>query len=332
MICLWRHLTQQAYRAIPTSQYLWHGLRLLAVDSTALNLPESLWQLFGSQRSGCGVGPAQSRVTVLYDLLTRMPLRVKTGHIHRHQDQHLLKKLLNALGPGILLIMDAGFYGFSPFAHLLKKQTHFLIPMVPRAKPKLIKKLGSSDGLYEIKHHRRRKPPFGNQRSLIVRIVILQRNGFPPRRLLTSLLDPEAFPAQEIAMLYHERWHIETFFREFKHALHAQSWHARTPHAFYIELVFFMLLSSLTRLVILQSGKNPRTTSFGKTLSLLKRLLALSAFLPLNQWENLYRQLLVRTATYEIDVRPNRCFDRNLSKRRQFSRQNVLEGQFKDAP
>ncbi|MGH2667754.1 MAG: transposase [bacterium] len=43
-----------------------------------------------------------------------------------------------------------------------------------------------------------------------------QRRGFPPQTLLTSLLDPEKYPAAEIAQLYHERWELELGFDEIK--------------------------------------------------------------------------------------------------------------------
>ena len=38
----------------------------------------------------------------------------------------------------------------------------------------------------------------------------------PLYRLLTSLLDPAAAPAAELAALYHQRWEIETAFDELK--------------------------------------------------------------------------------------------------------------------
>jgi len=38
------------------------------------------------------------------------------------------------------------------------------------------------------------------------RAVRYQRPGFPPQILLTSLLDPDLYPATEIAALYHGCW------------------------------------------------------------------------------------------------------------------------------
>jgi hypothetical protein len=309
-------LALQAYQSLPRSQQLWHGLRVFALDSTALQLPEALWPVFGSAKSGTGVGPAQSRVAVLYDLHERLTVRCKAGHFLRQQDKHLIQYLLSSLGIGTLLILDAGFYSQRIFLQLLKKQIHFLVPLLPQAKPKRLKSFGPYDELCQIQSKR-----VSRKSKVTVRILVACRKGFRPRRLATSLLDPQAFPAQELVELYHERWHIETFFREFKHTLSAQSWHANKIRAFYIELIFFMILSCLTRLVMAQSGKDPSKLSFGKSLNLVRRMLGLSAYVPTTYWEKLYKQLLQWVATYEIDIRPNRNFERNQSERRLRNRQ-----------
>ena len=322
LVCIWRYLAQQAYRALPQSQQLWHGLRIFALDSTTLRMPEALWPIFGFTK-GTGAGPAQSRVAILYDLHARLPVRCKVGHILRQQDKHLIQYLLSSLGMGTLLVFDAGFYSQRIFLQLLKKKIHFLVPLLPQAKPKQLKSFGTHDGLYQIQSKR-----VSRRKKVTVRIIVVFRKGFRPRRLATSLLDPLIFPTHELAGLYHERWHIETFFREFKHTLSAQSWHANKTHAFYVELIFFMLLSCLTRLVMAQSGKDPSKLSFGKSLNLVRRMLDLSACVPVACWEKLYKQLLQWVASYEIDVRPHRSFERLLSKRRLRNRRLYDVGEF----
>src|SRR5262245_10313422 len=46
--------------------------------------------------------------------------------------------------------------------------------------------------------------------------MLCQRRGFRAQTLLTSLLDPVAYPAAEIVALYHERWELELGFDEVK--------------------------------------------------------------------------------------------------------------------
>lgn len=328
LITLWHILADKARQFLLAEQSLWHGLRPLAVDSTALTLPEALWPKFGSHSGARGDGPAQCQATVLYDLSSRVPLAVKVGG-SKENDRPLLKKLLSHIRAGSILVMDMGFYSIEIFSEILKRGAHFLVPMRSNGKPILIKRFGPCDGLYQIKPGSYwRNMPFIPE-IMVVRIIVVHRNGFRPRRLVTSLLDPIEFLAEDIAVLYHERWHIETFFREFKHTLKAQCWHARTPHAFYTELIFFMLLATLTRLVMADAAKWEgiclSTLSFGKCFPYLKRALELVAYLPSPKWDILYEELLQRLVCLTIDVRPGRAFERNRQKRRKNSRKRFLE-------
>ncbi|MBF6303268.1 IS4 family transposase, partial [Nocardia amamiensis] len=66
------------------------------------------------------------------------------------------------------------------------------------------------------KDHRKRADP------TVVRVIeyTLQGPGFPageaPYRLITTILDPLAAPATDLAALYHERWEIEIALDELK--------------------------------------------------------------------------------------------------------------------
>jgi IS4 transposase len=73
--------------------------------------------------------------------------------------------------------------------------------------------------------------------------------------LVTSLLDPSLFPASELARLYHLRWDIETFYRDFKHTLQATSWHCHTPASFHQELLVHMIALCLIRLAMLEASR-----------------------------------------------------------------------------
>jgi hypothetical protein len=52
--------------------------------------------------------------------------------------------------------------------------------------------------------------------GVLVRVIEYRVNGGEVIRLLTDLLDPVAFPAGELAALYHERWESEGSYRQVK--------------------------------------------------------------------------------------------------------------------
>ena len=52
--------------------------------------------------------------------------------------------------------------------------------------------------------------------GVLVRVIEYRVDGGEVVRLLTDLLDPAAFPAAELAALYHQRWESESSFRQVK--------------------------------------------------------------------------------------------------------------------
>jgi hypothetical protein len=289
-------------------------------------VPEDLFPVFGAHRIRQGDGFAQAHLLVLYDLATRVPVRCRLSRCDP-DERPRAGPLFRRLGPGDLLLIDTGFYGVGAFADLQHRGAKFLIPMRKNGKPKFLRAFGPDDGLYEIAA----SPPYRKRHphvpaTLTVRIVTVQRPGFRPRRLVTNLLDPEAYPAEEIAELYHRRWHIETFYRELKHTLHLQRWHARTLQSLYAEWFFTMILTTLTRLAMAQAagGDDPGTLSFSRCLRWVQLGLLTTTWLPSDDWPGLYNQLLRQLRRCRIDIRPGRHFERHKQKRRAASRAKRL--------
>jgi len=274
MLYLWRFLL---IKFKTKDNDTWRGFKLRALDGSLVNLPESLYAYFGAS-GGCGPGPVQGFLMVLYDLMSSVPIAFRISPAVNEGRPHLLLKHLSGhLTTGSLLLIDAGFYSLEIFSLLLKKGTHFVIPMRSSSKPKLIKRLGKNDGLYQIKATSYWKNNPWVTEDLVIRIITYQIPGFRPRRLVTSLVDELQYPAEEIIQLYHRRWEIETFFRDFKHTLSVTHWHAETLPALYSELLFQILLVVLTRLVMaeaaIQSGISSNQLSFGRSLAKVKKAL-----------------------------------------------------------
>jgi hypothetical protein len=319
----WRQLLEQARESLPPDLRRWHGLRLLVADGTFLVLPEAFWPRFGSHGGGRGQGPALVQAIVLYELASRCPIAFRLGSA-KSDDRALLLRLLGQVHADDLLLVDNGFYSIEVLARILRRGAHVLIPTRSNAKPKLLQKLGTGDGLYRIRasDYWNDHPDVPSQ--MTVRMVVCHRDGFRPRTLVTSLLDPVRFPAPDLVALYHQRWHIETFFRDLKHTLHVTHWHARTLKPLYTELIFAMALASLTRLLMAQAAAqahvSPASLSFGKSLPRVVRALALAGSPSSPGWEQLHRELLESLALCKLDQRPGRSFERDTQKRRSASR------------
>jgi hypothetical protein len=164
-----------------------------------------------------------------------------------------------------------------------------------------------------------------NKTTLTVRVLFVHRNGFRRRRLLTSLLDPILYPASELAHLYHLRWDIETFYRDFKHTLRATSWHCRTPETFHQELLVHRIAICLIRVAMLEASTLANAPvsrlSFARALTetrlFFKFLTRISDVL---LWPSIWQEYVQCCARYLVRFKPNRQFPRDRQQYRRKSR------------
>lgn len=317
----WLHgaLVSRLQTACNHQRYRWHGLRPIAADKTTLALPESesLWKRFGAHKGQQGLGPIAVELCCLFDLFSRAPLRFVYAKVCTSEHK-LILKLIRALKKGDLLLIDSGFYYCATFIKILRRHAHFIIPAKTTNRPKVLRTLGQGDYLCQIKDSH-------DHTTLMVRVVFVYRNGFRRRRLVTSLLDPCLFPASELAHLYHMRWDIETFYRDFKHTMQATFWHCRTPTSFNQELLVHMIVLCLIRIAMLEASHLAKV-SVGQ-LSFARALTETRLFFKLllstgeeNRWASIWAAFVKCCARYRVKIKPNRQFPRDRQKYRRKSR------------
>jgi hypothetical protein len=297
----------------------WHGLRLLAADKTTLALPETkpLWKAFGGHQGQQGLGPIAVELCCLFDLISRAPLRFVFGKASTSEHK-LIPKLIAHLCKNDLLLLDAGFYSCRTFLRILTRKAHFIIPASVKMRPRVLHTLGPGDYLCLIADS-------GNHTTVEARVVFVYRKGFRRRRLVTSLLDPVLYPAAELAQLYHMRWDIETFYRDFKHSLRATSWHCQTPATFHQELVMHMITLCLIRIAMLDASRAKEapvsTFSFARALTearvfLLRIVRGATNLL----WSLVWSQFVRSCARHQVRPKPGRQFTRDRQEYRRKSR------------
>ncbi|MEU3221155.1 transposase [Streptomyces sp. NPDC006971] len=112
-----------------------------------------------------------------------------------------------------MVITDRAFPGVALWKAYTQAGAHLLIRARTFVAVKPMEVL--SDGTYPT-----RMNLAGQRRShpgwVTVRGIDYQVDGGETIRLLTDLLDPEARPAEELAALYHERWEVESAYRQLK--------------------------------------------------------------------------------------------------------------------
>jgi hypothetical protein len=282
-----RDLLEQVGRALqPTvdDHGRWRGHRTFHLDGSSFSMPDTpdLQQAFGQpggQRPGCGFPVAH--ILTLFHAGTGFLIQVLAAPLRTHDLSHAAR-LHPELRPGDVLVGDRAFGSFAHFALLLGRQLHGLF----RAHQKQVisfvenrphhasgqrrrkglptsrwlKRLGVKDQLVEYVKPKQR-PAWLDEpawdalpNTLVLRELEyrIERPGCRTRSvtLTSTLLDPEAYPAEELANLYGQRWQIETNLRHLKQTMKMDVLHCQTEEGVLKELTTFALVYNLVRSVM----------------------------------------------------------------------------------
>ena len=200
------------------------GLRLMGIDGVLYTVPDSPANAaaFGYPKGGRGTGAfPQIRKLSLVELSTHAEQAFVLKGIREKEsgEQSMAPALLRHLQRGMLLMWDRGFLSYKLWQAVLLR-----CELLARVSARLILRPEKTlcDGSYLARlypnPHDRTKDRWG----ILVRVIRYTHND--PKRvgcsqehvLLTTLLDAQAHPAQELIILYHERWEIELTFDEQK--------------------------------------------------------------------------------------------------------------------
>jgi len=116
------------------------------------------------------MGPVAVELCCLFDLISRAPLRFVYGKVFTSEHK-LIRKLIQHLKKGDLLLLDLGFYYCASFAKILLRYAHFIIPAKTTTRPRVLRKLAEGDYLCEIKDSHDKK-------ALTVRVVLFIETAF----------------------------------------------------------------------------------------------------------------------------------------------------------
>lgn len=236
-------------------RHRWRGLVLYAIDGTSMRTPDSEANRlhFGGHSGGADRGDSGYpllRMVALMALRSHLIEAVRFGPFAT-DERCYAKELVPQVPARSLLILDRNFFSASLLTELRTvEDRHWLVRLKHNARYKVLEELGPDDARVEVQvsHKARQKDPT-LPRTFQARVLIYRRPGHAPQRLLTSLLDPIAYPAAEIAALYHERWEIELGYDEIKTELQEreETLRSQSPKAIAQEVWGLLLAYNLVR-------------------------------------------------------------------------------------
>ena len=221
-----RHLFERIVRPLAqpeTPGAFSHGLRLVGIDGTVHDVPDSAANAAAFARPsagprGDGAFP-QIRKLSLVELGTHVELAFVVRSI-AHGEQALVGGLLRHLTPEMLLLWDRGFFSFDLWQKVTGRGAKILARVTSRLILKPIRNL--ADGSYLAKIYRSCYDRQIDRNGIVVRVIRYtlddpQRVGHGETHvLITNLLDETLYPADELIILYHERWEQELVYDEQK--------------------------------------------------------------------------------------------------------------------
>ena len=278
--------------ADPATRGAWYrGRRLVAFDGSTLNVPDEAAnrQAFGAPGASRGRAAfPQVRLTALVEVGTRAAFAWRVS-AYAASEAAQAEALLPRLSAGMLVLADRGYCGFPLWRRATGTGADLLWRMKANLRLPVLERFG--DGSYRSVLRGRGQDRRRSQGECPIRVVEYTLAGAdsPIYRLATTLVDPAAAPATEMAALYHERWEVETAYDEVKtHILGPGALlRSKTPDLVLQEVHGLMLAHYAVRRLIHEAARkvdeDPDRLSFVHAVRVVRRRVETPGVSPLGQ-------------------------------------------------
>lgn len=347
------HRVGRYLQAKAQGQYLWHGRRVRLVDGSSCSMPDTaeLQEAFGQpdgQKAGCGFPVA--RIVAMFCWATGAVLDVVIG-AYRSSELTLVHPLWDHLKRGDIVLADRFYCTYVNVAEVLARHCDAVFRLhggrsrtmdfrkgkclgrqdrlMIWQRPKICPRALSGDQWLSLPEH------------LTIRVIRFSTRvrGFRSRTILvaTTLLDPVAYPLEEIAALYADRWTVELRLRDIKTTMQMDVLRGKSPDVVRKEILMHLLAYNLIRGLMWQAaqthGQPLHRLSFAGTI---EHLNALAPYLWLyagtGRSDMLYALLLEWIARDKLPHRPGRIEPRAVKRRpKEYDRLNKPRHELREA-
>ena len=297
------------------------GLRVVALDRTTLDLPDTVGNAatFGrpSNQRGVGAWP-QAAVVALIECATHAPCDAAVSRCTARAAR-VGRPLVRSVGAGDLLLWDREFHSFDLLAATRARDAHLLGRLPAGTHPTVLRTLADGTQLVRVAPADRQRRTQGAH--LVLRLIRYALDD-PARpghavehRLLTSLIDPDQAPAALLVEAYHARWEWEVAMDEIKtHQRPDTPLRSKTPTGVIQEIYALLIAHYVVRAVMAQAAATvalpPTRLSFLTALRVIREAVPdLQGGTP-RERGRIYRQLLADLVAVPLPPRANRLVPR----------------------
>jgi putative transposase len=317
------------------SAWLWHRRHVTLVDAFTATLedtPENQKAYPQPNTQKPGLGFPLLRVVALLSLATGAALGLAVGPYLGKQsgEPSLFRKLLDQLAAGTIVLGDRFYCSYFMMA-LLQARGVDAVVRLHQARSSDFRRgrrLGPDDHL--IVWLKPQRPSWMDEDTYAAMPARIQLREIRKKvtapgcrvkslNVVTTLLDAEAYSTEDIAELYHQRWHVELDIRAIKTTLKMDELRCLTPFMVEKEIWAHFLGYNLIRKVAAQAaqgrGVGPREISFAASQQAV--LGAWSKLTEATKAERLQlAQAILRALGKErVGHRPDRCEPRQRKRR-----------------
>jgi hypothetical protein len=288
-----RRLYERPARPVATraTRGAWYrGWRLVSLDGSCLDVADTAENGAAFGRPGAGRGESafpQVRFVALVENGTHVLFGARLGSF-ADGETTLARDALTALRPGMLCLADRQFFGHALWREAVGTGADLLWRV--KHNVRLPRETVLADGSYLTTIYPGEKDRRHRTGGVRVRVVEYRLEGIadaePLYRLVTTVLDPDAAPAAELAALYHERWEIEGALAELKTHLRGARvvLRSKTPalvrQEFWGLLLAHFAVRGLMHEAALRADEDPDRLSFLHAVRVVRRKLPVFAALP----------------------------------------------------
>jgi hypothetical protein len=277
--------------AVERTRGAWYrGWRLVSLDGSTFDVADEAVNAEAFGRPGASRGTSgfpQLRFVSLVESGTHVLFGAEQGP-YTVSEIELARAVVTRLRPQMLCLADRNFFSFALWSQAADTGADLLWRMKSNALLPCHQRL--EDGSFLSKVYASDKDRRHDRRGRVVRVVEYTLEGVedpePLYRILTTVLDPIAAPAKELAALYHERWEIEPAFDELKTHLRGRGivLRSKTPELvrqeFYGLLLAHYALRGIMHEAALQADLDPDELSFVHTVRVVKRKILTAGSFP----------------------------------------------------
>lgn len=263
---------------------------VIVVDGTGISMPDTVtnqetWPQSSILKAGCSFPVAH--ICACFSMQTGALLSYAIGN-KKSSEITMFRKQRETFKAGDIFLADKGFCNYFDIAELKKRSVDSVVTLARRA-PVTARschtKLGSNDLIISWEWPRHTKQSIHSREQwealpeeLLLRQIRVEIKypGFRKQSfyIVTTLLDAEQYPSEELAKLYLKRWDVELFFRDLKTTMGMDVLRCQSPAMIRKEILMHFIAYNCIRRLMYEAAEEAdidiRLVSFKGSLQALR--------------------------------------------------------------